>query len=314
MLRHKLSVIIPIYNTSRFLERCIDSIINQGIPNIEILLIDDGSTDDSASICKEYASKNASIHYYYKQNGGLSSARNFGIDVASGDYITFVDSDDFLETDVYSIALSKIGDCDAAVFGSKTIDEYGRTISSDKYKSRILNSDLILKELVFKLKTAVWNKIFRRDFIGNRRFPENRIHGEDLVFILDCLASDTHFRTITKVGYNYVKHSGSITTSGFKASSFDEIWCKDVAADILRTKFGAYYRPPSHNWRFRARLNVCRKILKSGDQKYETMLRQLMSELRILYMNSEELELMNIIEYLFAKYIPKLYKTLIKYK
>lgn len=314
MSQIKLSVIIPVYNTSPYIRKCLDSVISQDIPDMEVLLIDDGSTDNSAKICMSYASENTQVKYYYKRNGGLSSARNFGLDIAKGDLITFVDSDDFLEPNTYFSLLSEIGDCDAIVYGSKIVDEKGRIISIDAFESKELKNDTIITEIVIKLKTAVWNKIFKRDFINNIRFPENRIHGEDLVFILDCLSSLSCFKTSRKIGYNYVKHPGSITTSGFSESSLDEIWCKDKATEILISKFGNRYHRSCDNWRFRARLNIYRKLVLAGADAYNATLRQLLSELKRIYKDNPDIDLMNRIEFIFLNHLPTLYYYFLKYK
>lgn len=309
----QLSVIIPVYNTSIYLTKCIDSVVEQNVPNMEILLIDDGSTDDSPLICKEYANKYPQIKYYRKENGGLSSARNYGLDKAVGNLITFVDSDDFLELDIYKRTLSVFGDSEAIAFGSNTTDEIGNISSTDFYGSSELNITSILTDLVFNLKTAVWNKIFRRDFIKNNRFPEGRIHGEDLVFILSCLTSDTHFQTVPYIGYNYVKHPGSITTSGLKRSSFDEIWCKDKAAEILASKFGMYEKQ-TQNWRFRARLNVCRKLIMSDTATNKIAFKKTLTELGEISHGTNTIVLKNKIEFILLKYASTVYKFILQHK
>lgn len=306
-----LSVIVPVYNTSRFLRKCLDSIINQNVSDFEILLIDDGSTDESSSICQEYELRYPHVKYYRKKNGGLSSTRNYGLEISSGKFISFVDSDDYLEPNFYGVALNEICDYDAVVFGSKMIDENGCQISKDIYENNELNSNDILEDLVCNLKTAVWNKIFRREFIKNYRFPENRIHGEDLVFMLNCLSKTSRFKTITSVGYNYVKHSGSITTSGFNSHSFDEVWCKDEASKLLYSKFGNY-KKTCDNWRFRARLNVCRKLALLNSHEAKSDCKQYIRELK--YLRASHIKFSYQVELFLICYASSIYKFLIKHK
>lgn len=308
-----LSVIIPVYNTAQYLRKCIDSVLQQRVPDMEILLIDDGSTDDSSMICKEYADNNPQIKYYYKNNGGLSSARNYGLELSTGDYITFVDSDDYLDKDVYLASLSEIGNCDAVVFGTKMIDESNHITSIDRYETEEISIERILSKLVFQLKSSVWNKIFKREFIKHNRFPTNRIHGEDLVFILNCLTSKSTFKTVNTIGYNYIKHSGTITTSGLNASSFDEVWCKDTAANILTTKFHINDWP-CQQWRFRARLNICRKILMSNSKEINPKYIQYMHELEQIYHEANSLSFRIKFEYILIKHFPILYKLIIRIK
>ena len=100
MKKHLVSIVVPVYNVEKYLKRCVDSIINQSYNNIEILLVDDGSTDSSGKICDDYLKKDSRIKVIHKQNGGLSDARNFGIDKSTGDYLSFIDSDDWIEKDM----------------------------------------------------------------------------------------------------------------------------------------------------------------------------------------------------------------------
>ena len=104
----KISIIVPVYNVEQYLERCVESLINQTYKNIEIILVDDGATDNSGQLCDELAQRDPRIVVYHKVNGGLSDARNYGIDKASGDYIGFIDSDDFIDDDMYEVLLSNI--------------------------------------------------------------------------------------------------------------------------------------------------------------------------------------------------------------
>ena len=97
----KISVIVPIYNTEKYLKRCFDSILSSTYENLEVILVDDGSPDNSGKICDEYAARDSRIRVIHKKNGGLSSARNAGLDIATGDYVTFVDSDDYIASDIY---------------------------------------------------------------------------------------------------------------------------------------------------------------------------------------------------------------------
>ena len=108
MDKAKISVIVPVYNTEKFLNNCIESILNQTHKNLEVIIIDDGSTDNSPAICDEYAKKDSRVKVIHKENGGVSSARNAGLDIASGEYIGFIDGDDVIEPDMYHFLLANL--------------------------------------------------------------------------------------------------------------------------------------------------------------------------------------------------------------
>ena len=104
----KISIIVPVYNVEQYLERCVESLMNQSYKNIEILLINDGSTDNSGKLCDEIAKRDSRIAVYHKENGGLSDARNYGVDKATADFVGFVDSDDYVDEDMYEVLLSNL--------------------------------------------------------------------------------------------------------------------------------------------------------------------------------------------------------------
>ena len=125
-----ISVIVPVYNVEKYLRKCVDSIVNQTYKNLEIILVDDGSPDNCGKICDEFAEMDNRVMVIHKENGGLSSARNAGLDIATGEYITFVDSDDYIENDTYEkvvVAINKF-DSDLIFFREKSVDESGKTI------------------------------------------------------------------------------------------------------------------------------------------------------------------------------------------
>lgn len=111
----KVSIIVPIYNMEKYLGRCIDSILVQTHTNIEVILVDDGSTDSSPQVCDDYAKRDPRIKVIHKSNGGLSSARNAGLDIATGDYIGFVDSDDYISTDMYKVLAERLDNSDCEI-------------------------------------------------------------------------------------------------------------------------------------------------------------------------------------------------------
>jgi len=181
----KISVIIPVFNTEKYLSRCIDSILNQGFDDFELLLIDDGSTDGSGAICDTYAARDSRVQVFHKENSGASSARNLGLDNAVGDWVTFVDSDDYVLDDFLSYSIEE--DADLCVQNWK----YANGEVKEWYEPRIVkNKDcqLFLKENVHTdmFRTA-WCSFFRRKILIDNgiRFDSRFKLGEDTLFVVD---------------------------------------------------------------------------------------------------------------------------------
>lgn len=231
-----ISVIVPIYNVEKYLRKCIDSIINQTYKNLEIILIDDGSTDNSSSICDEYKKKDNRIVVIHKTNGGLSSARNKGLDISNGELISFVDSDDYIESnmleclkanmDKYS---SDISVCDFYYVKngnkrkSKTEFKKKEYVSSDKDKFNNIQNEY------GPITVYVWNKLFKKEVFNNIRFPEGKIY-EDSFVICELLDYSKKVSYILKPLYYYVYRKDSITNT-FNIKHFDKI---DSCNEIIR--------------------------------------------------------------------------------
>ncbi len=189
LTEHKtlISVIIPVYNVEEYLRTCLDSIASQTYSNLEIVLVDDGSTDKSPSICDEYQERDSRFRVIHKKNGGQSSARNEALDVATGEYISFVDGDDWLESDMYEVLINVINETGADIvaceeynnrYGTKerkTISRNTREITVfadyDDIFSHIINSNP-------RLRFEIWNKLYKRDIIGETRFKTGQIYEE----------------------------------------------------------------------------------------------------------------------------------------
>ena len=173
----KISVIVPVYKVEPYLSRCLDSIINQTYRNLEIILVDDGSPDRCGEICDEYARQDSRIRVIHKANGGLSDARNHGIDVAIGDYIAFVDSDDYIATDMYEKMLARLelDNSDMVVCNYYRFDE-GSAPPKDGYiqlPDRVLTQD---EAFDFYLQiggdyVSAWNKLYKRTIFDDLRYP-----------------------------------------------------------------------------------------------------------------------------------------------
>ena len=197
-----LSVIIPVYNGESYIDKCLNSVINQTYRNLEIIIINDGSKDKSLERLNYYKSIDSRIVLVDQCNKGSSQSRQYGIDIAKGDYITFVDIDDYIELNTYEIAMNEISDIDILTFGVSCDYE------KEKYSlaRNVLQNDNSVKSLFEnEIFNFVWNKIYRSSLIKNKKlFPSDFNQGEDLIF--NCLAfkEAKNIKTIPNVMYHYI--------------------------------------------------------------------------------------------------------------
>lgn len=200
-----ISIIVPIYNVEKYIEKCITSLINQTYKNIEILLINDGTTDNSEIIIKKYIN-NPKVKYYKKKNGGLSDARNYGYQKSSGEYIGFVDSDDWIEENMYEEMLGKMLETNAemAIGGVRYIDINNKTLKE------FIPQKLEMKDIL--LASYACNKLYSRVLFENIKikFPVGECY-EDLGVIPYLFINSTKTIIIEKIYYNYLQREGSIT-------------------------------------------------------------------------------------------------------
>ncbi len=205
-----VSIIVPIYNVEKYLRNCLDSLITQTYRNVEIILVDDGSKDSSGDICDEYALKDSRIIVIHKENGGLSSARNAGLDIATGDFFMFVDSDDHVESQFCEkpLQLALKNNVDIVAFGYFKIRLDGRKVEFKTDNPRIISPSEGVKILLTKTDTIVdysWNKIYRRSLFDEIRFPQGKVfedqattyllfHKANAIYVSDDVLYDYYFR------------------------------------------------------------------------------------------------------------------------
>lgn len=222
MSEPKISVIIPVYNVEKCLKRCINSVLNQNYNNLEIVLVDDGSRDKSPLICDEFAEKDTRIKVFHKSNGGVSSARNFGLEKCTGEYITFVDSDDYLLNDknIYKkiMHISLLNDADIVTWLWQFQDDKGNfTVKKDKipidFKGRLTGTEFA--KLWYKgaysnvSVTALWNKLYKRDLIIGEKFVYKNFEDED--WMARILCKSHRIVCVDKFFYVYTQNNESLT-------------------------------------------------------------------------------------------------------
>lgn len=235
-----ISIIIPVYNVKDYLDRCMDSIVNQTYINIEIILIDDGSDDGSGEMCDRWARQDCRIKVFHKTNGGLSSARNLGLDKAAGKYIGFVDSDDYIKEDMYELLLAGMEkEIDIACCGTMIVypEEQKRRVEYyDRASSRkVFSNSEAVRELLIKryLSFSSCNKLFRRELYRQLKYPVGKT-SEDLPVTYELVKRSRKVVNIGKTRYFYCYRKDSITKSPFKPERVHYIlFARDILKDVV---------------------------------------------------------------------------------
>lgn len=233
-----ISVIVPVYNVESYLDRCVQSIVDQTYSDLEIILVDDGSPDRCGSMCDKWAKRDGRIKVVHKENGGLSDARNVGIEIATGDYIGFVDSDDWIEPDMYEKLLKAIQNEDAqiSVCGLNRIYDNGYSIDQFVFQDQFtLLTDNIVRAYLCQntFSTASCDKLYRAELFDVRRFPKGKLY-EDAPIIFEILCSINKMVHVGKPLYHYFQRSSSISNRCFSIQKMDhyffskDIWKKSL--------------------------------------------------------------------------------------
>lgn len=228
----KISIIVPVYNTEKYLQRCVESLINQTYKNLEIILVDDGSTDKSGKICDDYAKKNSKVKVFHKPNGGQSTARNIALDNVTGDYIGFVDSDDWIALNTYEYLIEIIEKNKADIAFIERIQTNGKEpkIYNKKIKEVLYEDDNILEEyLKYGMKTGNYglpNYLYDSKLFKNIRFPEGRIC-EDIVTNYKLMKKAKRLIKSNRICYYYFQDNYSTTRNKFSKKDFDLIYACD---------------------------------------------------------------------------------------
>lgn len=215
-----ISVIVPVYNVEPYVAKCIESIQNQSYQHLEIILVDDGSTDDSGDICDQYASYDDRIKVIHQENAGLSAARNTGIDIANGDYIAFVDSDDYIGLTVYEDMLHLLKDNNLDIIEFTAFRDKNGTIieGCNDGQLEIFDKDDALKLAFHDCFVAAWSKLYKRSAIGDVRFPVGRKFEDSATSYL-YVANANRVGHINRCYYYYRLNPNSITQTSFDPKS-----------------------------------------------------------------------------------------------
>lgn len=228
-----ISVIVPSYNVAPYLQRCVDSLIGQTYSDLEIILVDDGSTDDTGILCDRIAEGDSRIKVIHKENGGLSDARNAGIDIATGEFYSFIDGDDFIEPDTYEVMMKEMNDPQVSIVAGGFIvtDVQGNTrISMSPERQYLTKEEAFMDLLGGKnyITQSSCNKLFRSSLFEKIRYKKG-ILNEDMEILPRLLDVSNDVVLLNKAVYHYIKKPGSITTADYSMERYRAI---EVERDI----------------------------------------------------------------------------------
>lgn len=234
-----ITAIIPVYNSEKDLRRCIDSVANQTYRNLEIILIDDGSKDHSGAICDEYAAKDERIKCIHQPNGGVSKARNTGLENAHGEFIHFPDSDDYMEPDTYEYLMSLMleHDCDAVNFEYYVTYPESETVHilPEQYYGSFKAEDV--HRIVLTDEPFCWNKLYKRKLIEGLKFHEEILRGEDSLFAQFALAKAEKVWFDSRALYHYVQSEQSACRGVFRPSQLTAMKLYDAYKPLFQVKY-----------------------------------------------------------------------------
>ncbi len=235
-----ISVIVPVYNVEQYLDQCVQSIVNQTYKNLEIILVDDGSPDNCPAMCDAWAQKDSRIKVIHKENGGLSDARNAGLAIAAGDYIGFVDSDDYIESTMYEELMTHLTDTgsDIAACGVQMVWEDGKTAMLTRHGSTVLDNAQAMEAIIAEswLKQPVWYKLYKRSTVEGILFEKGKCH-EDVFWSYQPIARAKRICVFDDPLYFYRQRGGSIMGEGFSVKRLDALEAKTQRLEYLKVNY-----------------------------------------------------------------------------
>lgn len=242
MIKGLISIVVPVYNVEFYLKKCVDSLIKQDYDNFEIILVNDGSTDSSEQICDEYASKYENVIVFHKENGGLSDARNYGIEKAKGEYIYLIDSDDYLvEKDVisvfYNLAIKNDTDIVLGAYCEDIDGNKNLFVKNSKKEMVLTEKDAIENMYDYKNYKSIFlvahNKLYKKELFNNIKYPKGKLH-EDEFTTYKLYLDARKIVYIDYVTYAYLIRSGSIMTSKYTTRRMDALDALEERIEVLK--------------------------------------------------------------------------------
>lgn len=313
-----ISVIVPIYNVEKYLSHCINSILNQTVKNLEIILVDDGSLDSSGKICDEFSKKDNRIVVIHKENNGLSSARNAGIEIANGSYLGFVDSDDWLDENMYEILLKLIKDNSADLSCCKFFKTANGEEKIPPITNEIIESFNNIEGLnnfytdLYTQTVVAWNKLYKRKLFDNVIYPIGKIH-EDEGTTYKLFYKANKITYTNRPLYYYRTTPNSITTSKFNKKRLDILDVYDEKIKFMKNINNDDIYSKTLKWYLFNLINCYFECSNSNDdnQKYLGSIKTKISEIYKYYSKSKSKQLHWMILFSVFKINPKLYKFIL---
>ncbi|MBQ9229379.1 MAG: glycosyltransferase family 2 protein [Eubacterium sp.] len=311
-----VSIIIPCYNVEKYLDRCLNSVVNQTYQNLEIILIDDGSTDNTPVLCDEWTVKDKRIKVIHKANDGLANARNTGIEVCTGDYVMFTDSDDYVEPDTveFLLSLSLKYNADVSRCGFYYDYDDGRVEAvNNNDEILLLNSDERMIDLIAGayMSGVAWNKLYSRDIIKKHPYSKEDGCSEDLMHNFRVY-QDIHTSVFcNQPKYHYVENGASITHSEFGYGAFDIIRARSIMLEHFKNDEGIY--PHALEWYIKTSLVVLTGcvINNACRDQYETLKHEL-RQYKLYVFKCGQFKKKYRIKYLMFCYLPYAFNRLIR--
>lgn len=286
MQKTMLSVIVPVYNVQNYLKRCLDSLQSQTYANLEFILVDDGSSDGSGKICDEYAACDDRFRVIHQENSGAASARNVGLDVARGEWIGFVDSDDYIEPDMYSylLELGKRYGADIAQCGMfwEEANQQKICYTAEQETCIQLEKD-VPTELWEYFANSSSNKLFLRERVDNKRFNSAFVIGEDFLFNLQVLSDSKKVALGAKTAYHYAQNTNSVCHTAVNAATVESMRNMLLYAEKLfvsRESLARFCR----DQRMTNNFDICSKLVCAEmATQYTELIDKIRKEMRVLW-------------------------------
>ncbi len=271
-----ISVIVPVYNAEQYLCECIESILNQTLTDIELILVDDGSPDNSGAICDEYAKKDIRVKVFHQENRGVSAARNLGIDNAQGKYITFVDSDDYIMPYALEVLFH-----DAVFYNADISCAHGKTKYSDAIEALEKSKHVIWRDSDSVKKSLLDNgalysscrKLYKKEFLEDIRFEVGRKIHEDSFFVFCCCLKKPVFVLRNVYIYHYRNNPDSASHAPFSDKFLDILYFANRKQEMVN-KYFPEFQAEANNMVIKANLSMLNIFCRTNDKKYKKDIKQ----------------------------------------
>ncbi|MBQ7943451.1 MAG: glycosyltransferase [Lachnospiraceae bacterium] len=277
-----ISIIVPVYNVEEYLSRCVDSIINQTYTNLEIILIDDGATDGCGVICDSYAEKDDRIKVIHKENGGLSDARNAGLNIMAGEYVSCIDSDDFVSPYFIENLYNATVNTDCQIVGSWFVEYFdGNSIPeakrADTKDVQVYNRENLYRKMLYQdgVEVSAWGKLYKSTLFDGVRYPKGKIY-EDILTTYKLIEKVDKMAILPNVDYFYYQRANSIAQSKFNIRKLDAVLHMGKLRDFIIENYPSLESPA----KCRYFSTVCNILFQIHDSSFEDERKQLWGEVK----------------------------------